>query len=195
MIFTITGPSGSGKTTLVKELVRQFPGRYARIVSTTTREPRQGEVDGRDYHFISREQFELERRKGMFIESTEFGGNLYGIRYKDIIGAGISDNLHVVGVLERNGALALQKYFGPMARRVYISIEERKALRRLARRDGWSKARKRVKTDKENSLFDPSGFDCVLKNDQSKKELAKNFDNYVIAMEYSFSCRDAEVSA
>jgi guanylate kinase len=76
-VFIICAPSGAGKTSLVAELLRR--DRNARLsVSHTTRAPRPGEEDGRDYHFVSRPVFEAMIERGAFLESAEVHGNLYG---------------------------------------------------------------------------------------------------------------------
>jgi len=74
------GPSGVGKSTLVKELRAEFPDVFGFSVSHTTRNPRAGETDGKDYHFVSRADMERAIRNGAVIESAEFSGNLYGTR-------------------------------------------------------------------------------------------------------------------
>ena len=191
MIFTITGASGSGKTSLVRELMKQYPGRYNKIITTTTRKPRSGELDGRDYHFISKEWFLRELQQGKFIEHVVFGGNYYGIHNKDINAAFHSDS-HSIVIVERKGAFALQNRYGDQVRKVYIAIRPAKAFRRLAHRDGWSKAKKRIEADKAANLFDRHGYNCALKSDVRKKELADHFDNYVIAMEYTKALREQE---
>ncbi|CAJ1411132.1 unnamed protein product [Effrenium voratum] len=74
----ITGPSGVGKSTLIKKLVAEFPGQFGFSVSHTTRDPRAGEQDGVDYHFVSREQMQRDIDAGLFVEHAEVHGNLYG---------------------------------------------------------------------------------------------------------------------
>jgi guanylate kinase len=76
-VFVITGPSGVGKGTLIAELLRRVPG-LELSVSATTREPRQGEEDGRDYHFLSVEDFERRMDADDFLEFASYSGNRYG---------------------------------------------------------------------------------------------------------------------
>ena len=76
-VFVITGPSGVGKGTLIKRLRERFPSLELSI-SATTRQPRQGEVDGRDYHFLSREEFDRRIDAGDFLEFATYSGNRYG---------------------------------------------------------------------------------------------------------------------
>ena len=75
--LVLSAPSGAGKTTLVKRLLAEFP-HIGYSVSCTTRQPRQGEVDGKDYIFLSHEEFELRRSQKYFAEWAEVHGNFYG---------------------------------------------------------------------------------------------------------------------
>ncbi len=76
-VFVITGPSGVGKGTLIRQLLERVPG-LELSVSATTRAPREGEVDGRDYHFLSPEEFDRRVRDDDFLEFATYSGNRYG---------------------------------------------------------------------------------------------------------------------
>ena len=76
ILLVVSGPSGSGKTTLCRRLADAGEARYS--ISCTTREPREGEVNGRDYHFLSREDFQERIETGHFLEHAEVHGNYYG---------------------------------------------------------------------------------------------------------------------
>jgi guanylate kinase len=76
-VFVITGPSGVGKGTLIKMLLERVPS-LALSVSATTRAPREGEEDGRDYHFLTEEQFQERRDADDFLEFASYSGNHYG---------------------------------------------------------------------------------------------------------------------
>lgn len=76
VLLLVSGPSGSGKTTLCRKVAREGEAHYS--VSCTTRSPREGEVNGRDYYFLTREQFEADIEAGNFLEHAEVHGNLYG---------------------------------------------------------------------------------------------------------------------
>ncbi len=76
-VFIVSGPSGSGKTTVVEHLLRTVPDTMF-SVSYTTRKPRAGEQDGREYYFVSREKFEEMIAREEFLEYADVFGNLYG---------------------------------------------------------------------------------------------------------------------
>jgi guanylate kinase len=76
-IFVISAPSGAGKSTLVRRLIASLPD-LAFSVSHTTRPPREGEIEGRDYYFVTRRRFEKMMAAGAFVEWAEVFGHLYG---------------------------------------------------------------------------------------------------------------------
>jgi guanylate kinase len=76
-LIVFTGPSGVGKGTLLKALRDRYPN-LGLSISATTRQPRPGEVDGKDYYFVSREQFQAMVDNGDLLEWAEFAGNCYG---------------------------------------------------------------------------------------------------------------------
>ena len=78
------GPSGSGKSTLLNRLMSEFPQLFAFSVSHTTRKPRVGEVNGKNYHFVEREHMLEQISKNEFLEHMEFSGNIYGTSKKSI---------------------------------------------------------------------------------------------------------------
>jgi len=82
-LVVITGPSGVGKGTLIQLLRESIPD-VAVSVSATTREPRVGEVDGREYYFLSRAEFDQRVDSGKFIEWAEYAGNRYGTLLEEV---------------------------------------------------------------------------------------------------------------
>ena len=82
-VFVITGPSGVGKGTLIAELRKRIPD-LELSVSATTREPRDGEQDGRDYHFLSAQEFDRRAAAGEFLEYATYSGNRYGTLRSEI---------------------------------------------------------------------------------------------------------------
>ncbi|KAF7260866.1 hypothetical protein EG68_02528 [Paragonimus skrjabini miyazakii] len=78
LVVVFSGPSGAGKSTLLKMLMKNYKNKFAFSVSHTTRKIRTGELDGRDYHFVSKETMLKDIAAGKFLEHAEFAGNLYG---------------------------------------------------------------------------------------------------------------------
>ncbi len=104
LLIVISGPSGVGKGTVRKALFEKRGHRLVYSVSMTTRKPREGEVDGVDYYFVSREEFQDRINNGQFLEWAEFVGNYYGTP-KDKIDEQIDLGKEVVLEIEVNGAL------------------------------------------------------------------------------------------
>ena len=83
MLIVLTGKTASGKDTIKDALLLRYPN-LKRVITTTSRPLREGEKDGVEYRFLSREQFHKGIHDGLFIEYVEYGGNLYGTQKKDI---------------------------------------------------------------------------------------------------------------
>ncbi|MFT4176722.1 MAG: guanylate kinase [Luteolibacter sp.] len=83
ILLVVSGPSGSGKTTLCRRLAAEGEAHYS--ISCTTRAPRPGEEDGRDYHFLTREAFEQRLAQGDFLEYATVHGNLYGTLKTEVL--------------------------------------------------------------------------------------------------------------
>ncbi|GFH62331.1 MAG: guanylate kinase [Candidatus Desulfovibrio kirbyi] len=83
--LVVSAPSGAGKTTLIRRLLGEF-STFSYSVSCTTRRPRAGEIDGKDYSFLSREEFEHRKAEGFFAEWAEVYGNLYGTPLEPVWG-------------------------------------------------------------------------------------------------------------
>lgn len=82
--IVISGPSGTGKSTLLKKLFSEFPDKFGFSVSSTTRKPREGEVDGKDYNFVSVDKFKSMIEANKFIEWAQFSGNYYGTTVESV---------------------------------------------------------------------------------------------------------------
>jgi len=98
----LSAPSGGGKTTIAKALLARRPD-LGYSVSCTTRSARPGEVDGKDYYFISRAEFIAERERGAFAESAVVHGNLYGTLRREVERV-VSEGKHVVMDIDVQGA-------------------------------------------------------------------------------------------
>ena len=107
VLFVVSGPSGSGKGTVLKELMRSR-GNLFYSVSATTREPRPGEIDGTNYFFLTRGEFERLIRNGRMLEYTEYCGHYYGTP-KAAVEEMLSKGKDVVLEIEVEGAANVKK--------------------------------------------------------------------------------------
>ena len=161
----ITGPSGVGKGTVIRALLERLPG-FGLSVSATTRRPRPGEVDGRDYHFLTPEEFEERLRRGEFLEHATYAGNRYGTLRSEL-------DRPVEGLvleIELQGARQVREAL-PEAVRVFIAPPSEEALReRLVRRglDSPEQVDSRLAAAREE-LAARSEFEHVIVNDQVER--------------------------
>jgi guanylate kinase len=116
-LIVLTGPSGVGKGTLMRSLLQRQPELYY-SVSVTTRSPRPGEINGEDYYFISRNDFEQLVAQGEFLEWAEFAGNYYGTPREAVLNHIQSGKL-VVLEIELEGARQIRASF-PSALSIFI---------------------------------------------------------------------------
>jgi guanylate kinase len=123
-LIVLTGPSGVGKGTLLSALLARHPA-LSLSVSATTRSPRAGEVDGLNYYFVTRQQFDLMVSEGEFLEWAEFAKNCYGTPRRSVE-AQLKVGTWVILEIELEGARQVRETF-PTAYRIFIlppSIEE-----------------------------------------------------------------------
>ncbi len=108
-LIVFSGPSGSGKDTLAALLLKNRPD-LKKTVSATTRTIRSGEVDGKDYYYLSEDEFLKLKDEGAFIETNKYNGNYYGT-LKSEIDKKLSDGNNLLLVIDVNGAYALKKIY------------------------------------------------------------------------------------
>ncbi|HWW67151.1 MAG TPA: guanylate kinase [Solirubrobacterales bacterium] len=136
-VFVITGPSGVGKGTLISSLLERVPG-LELSVSATTREPREGEVDGRDYHFLTPEEFDRRVEAEDFLEFATYSGHRYGTLRSEVrerLAAGRS----VVLEIEVQGARQVRAAMRESVQ-VFIAPPEPAVLRERLRERGTDSA-------------------------------------------------------
>lgn len=171
IVFVISAPSGSGKTTLCGHLLRANMG-LRRAVSYTTRLPRKGERDGRDYFFLKKDEFLKMRKKNEFLEWTQIFGNFYGTARHEFERISRSGR-DVVLTLDVRGAMQIRRSF-ESAVLIFILSPSMKELReRLIQRRGDSpvEVERRLKNAR-SELKALKDYDYCIVNDDIKKAVS-----------------------
>ncbi|ELS01751.1 guanylate kinase [Xenococcus sp. PCC 7305] len=148
-LIVITGPSGVGKGTIVRSLIQTYSQLHL-SVSATTRKPRPGEIDGRDYYFLNRDEFQLAIVEGEFLEWAEYAGNYYGTPQTNIQEL-IDGGKWVLLEIELVGARIVSEIF-PDALKIFLlppSMAELEARLRRRGKDPESAIEKRLHRAKE----------------------------------------------
>ena len=167
-LYVIAAPSGAGKTSLVKALMEREP-RMRFSVSYTTRPPRPNEVDGRDYHFVTRARFEEMAARGEFLEHARVFDNFYGTGLR-AVQSELRDGQLLLLEIDWQGARQVRARL-PAARSIFILPPTRRALEeRLRARSTDSDAviDRRLK-DAAQDLTHWTEFDYVVVNDQFER--------------------------
>jgi guanylate kinase len=125
-VFVITGPSGVGKGTLIASLLERIP-ELELSISATTRGPRDGEADGREYHFLTPEEFDRRAREGEFLEFATYSGNRYGTLRSEIEKQ-LAEGHSVVLEIEVQGARQVRAAM-PESVQIFIAPPQPAALR------------------------------------------------------------------
>ncbi len=192
-ILVTSGPSGCGKSTLVTELFKKIDNFYFSI-STTTREIRKGEVEAKNYYYITKEEFEKDIKNGQFLEYAKVHDNYYGTSLKPVIKA-LSEGKLVIFDIDVQGHSIVKEKFPDITTSLFITTPSRNILEdRLKKRatDSTETIKERLKNAKGemdriyeydylliNDDFDDTfkKFQCIVEATKSKipyKEI-KNF--------------------
>ena len=129
-VIVVVGPSGSGKTTLVRE----FFGTPNTLTSFTTREPRPGEIPGKDYYYVSHEEVDAIRDAGDLLEYVEYNGNRYGYTKSEVLGK-IRAEGTVACVATIEGYQHFKQVLGDRVTAIYLDIDKETVASHLASRD------------------------------------------------------------
>jgi len=171
-LTVLTGPSGVGKGTLVKLLRERHPNLYL-SVSATTRTPREGEIDGQDYFFVSRDCFAAMVEAGELLEWAEFAGNCYGTPRQAIVER-LDRGEHVLLEIELEGARQVKNTF-PEALRVFVlppSLDELERRLRSRGQDAEAAIERRLSRAREE-VAAADEFDRQIVNDDLEAALGK----------------------
>lgn len=167
-LFVVSAPAGCGKDTILSEMFKcNDTAGYA--VSATTRAPREGEVNGVHYHFLTREEFERKIAEKEVLEYTEYCGNYYGTLKKSV-----DDLLHAgkdaILKIEVEGAMNIKKMF-PEARLVFILPPSWEILEKRLRDRGTETEDKIIERTKQarNEVSYAKNYDYLIVNDDLNK--------------------------
>jgi guanylate kinase len=171
-VLVVTGPSGAGKGTLIRELVERVPGIEVTI-SATTRERRRGEEDGREYWFLTDDEFLARVERGEFLEHVEFvSGHRYGTLRSELDRIGGNGHVPLLE-LETEGALRVKREVRG-AVTIFISARVDELERRLRERATESAGEIGERIDLARKQLEQAGeFDHVIENDDLERAVAE----------------------
>jgi len=171
-VLVVTGPSGAGKGTLIRELVERAPGIEV-TVSATTRERRRGEEDGREYRFLSDDDFLARVARGEFLEHVEFvSGHRYGTLRSELDRIAAKGHVPLLE-LETEGALRV-KHAVPGAVTIFISARVDELERRLRERATESSGEIHERIEHARKQLEQAGeFDHVIENDDLERAVGE----------------------
>ena len=192
ILLVVSGPAGSGKGTVNAHLLKR--GDYAFSVSATTRAPRPGEVDGVNYHFITREDFISRIENGAMLEYTEYCGNFYGTPKKEAEEV-LESGKNLILEIEVEGAENVKKKF-PDAVLVLLlppsySVQEQRLRGRGTETE--EKIRERLARAREEILHADS-YDYVVYNHDGKDADAADEINAIVTAEKRSLARNTDVA-
>lgn len=170
-LIVISAPSGAGKTTVARHLLSRFPQlRFS--VSATTRPRRPGEVDGRDYFFLTREQFEAAIRAGELVEYEEIFGHLYGTLRSQVEDA-LQRGEFLLFDVDVKGALSLRRAYPEETFLLYIAPPSLEELERRLRQRG-TETEEQIQQRLQRAALELSyqdAFDAVIRNERLEETL------------------------
>ncbi|MFO7761619.1 MAG: guanylate kinase [Desulfobia sp.] len=189
-LFVISAPSGTGKTTILKRVMADNRGLFF-SVSHTTRPPRANEIDGRDYHFVSKEDFKRMSREGAFLEWARVYNNYYGTN-KDEVEKELRKGRDIILDIDVQGARQVEKKAGDICCSVFIVPPSRQELKkRLSGRGSESENSLKIRlADSLEEMKDADYYDYIIINDQIEE--AVRVLTAIIVAERSRQRRDPE---
>ena len=166
LLIVLSGPSGVGKGTVRKALFEMPNHNLTYSVSMTTRKIRPGEVDGKDYYFVSKEEFKDRIDKGLFLEHAEFVGNYYGTPL-DKVNEQLNEGKEVVLEIEVNGALQVKNKVPDCVMIFLVPPSKEELYDRLIKRGTEPEDVIRERVDKANREFKVAPkYDYIVVNDE-----------------------------
>lgn len=179
LFIVLSGPSGVGKGTICKELIEYFNGWFS--VSVTTRDKRDGEIDGKDYFFVTKEEFEQKIKDNDFLEYATYNNNYYGT-LKSKINEKLDNNIDVFAEIEVKGARNIKEIYKDSIL-IYIlppSLKELEERLRNRHTEDEETIKNRMSITKEE-LKQIDIYDYAIVNDDLEK--AKEMVKHIIESE------------
>lgn len=182
-VIIFSAPSGSGKTTIIKRLLTYFPD-FEFSISATSRQARAGEVDGRDYYFLTKQSFEEKVNNNLFLEWEEvYAGICYGTLKSEIERIWNNDKIVVFDV-DVLGGMRLKEYFGSKALSIFVMppsievLEQRLRIRNTETEEAIEKRLSRSSLELQHSpKFDITVINDVL--EQAVEEAKMNIQSFL----------------
>jgi guanylate kinase len=172
LLVVLSSPSGGGKTSIARQLLAARPD-VGYSVSATTRPPRSGEQDGRDYHFLPRNEFERRVAAGEFVEHAAYGGNLYGTLRAEIERI-FAARKHAVLDIEVEGARQIRQTVPGAVRVFVLPPSGGELIRRLEARRTEDRATLRRRLDRADEELAAVGeYDYAIVNDNLDHAVAR----------------------
>ncbi len=177
-MLVLIGPSASGKTESAKIMINRYP--ISRVVTCTTRKKRINEIDGFDYHFLSKARFLQLKREGYFLETAIYNNNFYGTPKNEI-----ADDKFII--LEPQGLKSFLEQSDCQIVAIFLKTKEATRIKRMKLRKDFSEdIKKRIEADREEfNLKKIDGLDLIIDtNDVTLSELAdKIYFSYLEILE------------
>ncbi len=187
VLVIISSPSGGGKTSVIQKILQKYPEQYVYSISATTRKARPGEIDGKDYFFLSDAQFQKNIENNFFLEYENVHGYFYGTP-KLYIEKCLNEGKFILFDIDVNGALRISQNYPERTITIFIappSIEmliERLKNRKTDSVEEINKRLERIPMEMQQA----KQFDHIIVNDQLDKtveevvRMVENFSNFVL---------------
>ena len=174
-LVVVSGPSGVGKSSILAAALTATPSEFS--TSATTRDPRPGEVDGREYHFIDRHDFERRIEVGEVLEWAEYGGYLYGTLATEVLPV-LADGRNVLLDIENEGAKQIRRSY-PEAVLIFVRPPDIAELERRLRGRGDTSERdieRRLSVADDQMREAPAIYDHIVLNDDLDAAIGRVVD-------------------